>query len=274
MRPGDDWRKPLSAILIFRWIKGLSRVTTSGLGRRIKGRLEWIAEILLLFPNCFIGCKHQTEYILLLDPFANLLTRFSTNANAFKICFWLISYIVFEPGLLKSIQAETEFGIINGKVEIAHLLNHCPYLDAAFHETLRLTSNASSARTILAPTTVSKKVLQPGCKLLIPYRQLHFNPAVFGAEVKKFNAQRFLDNDALSRSTNYRPFGGGSTYCSGRFIARREVYAFVALVLNRFELTLQDPKQCFPRLDETTPSLGVIGPLSGHDLILNIKRRI
>ncbi len=209
----------------------------------------------------------------LFGPPETLLTKPSTNANAFKVCFWLLSHIVFDPALMKSIQMETESGIRDGKVNITHLLDHCPHLDAAFDETLRLYGNASSARNVLAPTTVGNKILQPGHKFLLPYRQLHFDPAVFGADVKTFNAQRFLDNSALGRSPSYRPFGGGITYCSGRFIARREVYAFVALVLKRFDVAVQDSKRHFPRLDETTPSLGVMGPISGDDVMLTIRRR-
>ncbi len=231
------------------------------------------------YCHCFSGISLgvrtalQPTNLKLFGPPENLLTGPSTNTNAFKVCFWLLSHMVFDPALMKSIRTETESGVRGGKVNIAHLLDHCPRLDAAFNETLRLYGNASSARHVLAPTAVGNMILRPGNKLLLPYRQLHFDPTIFGTDVKTFNAQRFLDNSALGRSPSYRPFGGGSTYCSGRFIARREVYAFVALALKRFDLTLQDSKRHFPRLDETTPSLGIIGPISGDDVKLKIRRR-
>lgn len=196
----------------------------------------------------------------------------STNANAFKICFWLLSYLLYDPDYLQAIRAETQLSISNDKVDIEQLLQ-CPLLGAAFEETLRLTTAASSARTVLAPTQIGQKTLRPNTKLLMPYRQLHFDETAFGPQIQNFNPQRFIENPGLSRSQNFKPFGGGVTYCSGRFIARREVIAFVALVLHRYHLELKDANQSFPRQDENKPTLGVIGPVKGDDVVLVIKPR-
>ena len=107
----------------------------------------------------------------------------------------------------------------------------------------------------------------------MPYRQLHFEESVFGPQIHEFKPQRFLENPELARNPSFKPFGGGVTYCSGRFIARREVISFVALALHHYDLDLKDPGQQFPRQDENKPTLGVIGPAKGDDILLVVKPR-
>ncbi|KAL8940113.1 MAG: hypothetical protein Q9216_002994 [Gyalolechia sp. 2 TL-2023] len=200
-----------------------------------------------------------------------LTDRYSTNANAFKISFWLLTYLLHHPVTLAAIRKETQECVINGEVNIDNLLR-CALFNAAFDETLRLTSGASSARTVLSPTQLRNKTLRKDTKLLMPYRQLHFQEAVFGPQVKAFRPDRFLDKQ-ISNSPDFKPFGGGITHCSGRFIARREVLAFVALVLHRYDIELADQSQALPRLDEQKPTLGVIGPMKGDDTTVQIKPR-
>ncbi|KAL9588474.1 MAG: hypothetical protein Q9203_002714 [Teloschistes exilis] len=195
-----------------------------------------------------------------------------TNANAFKICFWLLTYLLHSPETLKAIQAETQPSVVDGKVDIGRLLE-CSLLEAAFNETLRLTSAASSARTVISSTPLGNRILRKDTKLLLPYRQLHFQEEVFGPQVRDFHPERFLGNKEVSSSSEFKPFGGGITYCSGRFIAKREVMAVVALLLNQYHLELEHPNQVLPLLDELKPSLGIISPLEGNDTIVVVKPR-
>ena len=87
------------------------------------------------------------------------------------------------------------------------------------------------------------------------------------------NPDRFLKNEGLSRSPNFKPFGSGSTFCSGRFIAKREVMAFVASVVHLYDLGQQDPKQAFPRMDETKPTVGIMDPVKGDNINNSIVPR-
>lgn len=114
----------------------------------------------------------------------------STNANAFKISFWLLTYLLHKPPTLVAIRKETQGCILNNEVNIDSLLR-CIVLNAAFDDTLRLTSSASSARTVISPTQLRGKILRKNTKLLMPYRQLHFQPAEFGPQVKDFHPGSF-----------------------------------------------------------------------------------
>lgn len=110
----------------------------------------------------------------------------------------------------------------------------------------------------------------------MPYKQLHFEPSVFGANTAAFDPQRFLRNKSLLRSTSWRPFGGAATYCPGRFLARREVYMFVATVLLRYDIRLapgvDGAKPKFPVLDESIPSGGILSPTLGDDLLMEVRQ--
>ena len=152
-------------------------------------------------------------------------------------------------------------------------MDHSPTLDAAFNETLRITSLNSTARNIEAPVVIGDKTLAADGKILMPYRQLHLEESVFGPDTKTFNHKRFLEKPELSRSPSFKPFGGGSTYCSGRFLAKREVLALVALAVHRYDFARENPDQTFPRMDETKPTLGIMEPLPQDQITLVISQR-
>ena len=173
------------------------------------------------------------------------------------------------------IRKEISPSIRNGKLENwNHLLDQCSVLNSAFDEVLRLTSAASSARNVDSPTVVGNKTLRAGAKLLLPYRQLHLDEDIYGPDVLQFDAERFVKNKNLARSSSFKPWGGGITLCSGRFLARRQVLAFAALALHQFDLALENPKQAFPRLDEKKATLGVMDPMVGDDVLISLKPRI
>lgn len=111
---------------------------------------------------------------------------------------------------------------------------------------------------------------------MMPFRQLHENPEVYGSDSLSFDGERFLKNKNLKRSTSFRPFGWGATYCPGRFAARHEVVSFIVIVLQRFDVALVGKpdgvnRQRFPRMEGTKPSFGMMGPLIGEDLVVRVK---
>ncbi len=196
----------------------------------------------------------------------------------------MLAYLLHDHSLLSSIRAETAPALNTTSttpIDISYLLTTCPRLEALFHEVLRISNSSASVRAVVAPTRLGSKVLRAGRKVLIPHRQLHNNQSVFGPNASSFDAERFLRQKDLSRNPSYRPFGGGSTYCPGRIVARQEIFAFVALALQRFEVGLTEAPgdgegtgegtQAFPRLDEMTPSLGVMAPQKGDDVFVSVK---
>ena len=204
------------------------------------------------------------------------------NTNTFKLCFWVLAYLLHDAKLLDTIRTETAQTICGDEVNLDQLMNCCPRLEALFFEVLRLTAALTTMRKILSPTEIGGKILPPGHRVLVPYRQLHFNEDAFGEDVSKFNPERFLVNKKLAHSPAFRPFGGGANLCPGRFIARQEVVVFIALVLHRFDIERVEqrnvtqkgtPTNRLPNLSMSRPCLGIMGPADGEDVIIEIKQR-
>lgn len=183
----------------------------------------------------------------------------------------MLSYMLYQPGLLESIRAETECAFFNGSLDLHHLKKSCPRLQGLWLEVLRLTVSSSSVRYITDSTTIGGKNLRRGNILVNSCRQLHFNESVFGKDVSQFDPRRFVDNRKLRASSSWKPFGGGISLCPGRLIAERAASIFIALVLHRFDIKLAF-NQPFPKPELKTPDLGVF--MSSDDLVLAISDRL
>jgi cytochrome P450 len=156
-------------------------------------------------------------------------------------------------------------------------LEQCQQLVAAYYEMLRLNTASASIRGIAKDTTLGNSVLRAGNKAMVPYRQLHMSREAWGANAAEFDPTRFLDAKSKTRSSSFRPFGGGTTYCAGTYIAMREILCVVALVLHRFELSLPEDatrssQYVVDMVDDAMPSLGVLPPKPGRDVEVLVKK--
>lgn len=189
----------------------------------------------------------------------------------------MMAYILADPNLHASVRAETQPAIrqdidTTSVVDLNYLTTHCPRLEAVFNEALRLNAGSISLRYVIEPTVINNKLLRAGSKVIMPYRPLHFDPQIFGPNPHQFNPDRFLNNPALAQHFSFRPWGGGSVLCPGRFLARRAVCAFVAMALHEFDISVVEG-QTFPRRDEVTPSLGLMTPVEKDDMMIRVQRR-
>ncbi|KAL8769674.1 MAG: hypothetical protein Q9209_004471 [Squamulea sp. 1 TL-2023] len=155
-----------------------------------------------------------------------LMIYWAANINPYKLAFWMLSYILFDPKLYAVLREETLHAYQDGEIDVTYLMAECARLDAVYLEVLRIVNTALSARKIVAPEPLGDKVLRSGNTIVIAFKQLHSNGAVYGADPMHFEPDRFL------------PFGGGVNYCPGRFLAKQEMLVFVALVLNRYNIQL------------------------------------
>jgi cytochrome P450 len=206
-------------------------------------------------------------------PSAPWLTCGRLNLNTSKLSFWILAYILHSPSLTALIRAEVAPALsrTGAPTDTTYLLTSCPHLEAVYHESLRLSMGSASIRRVVTPTAVGGTVLRPGRNVLVPARQLHGDAAVYGADVLRFDPDRFLRDKALAKSRSFRPFGGGSTLCPGRFLAKQQIFLWVALFLGRFDVDVV-PGQPFPRYEEKKPSPGVMEPVEGDDVVFMLGR--
>lgn len=116
---------------------------------------------------------------------------------------------------------------------------------------------SASVRHVLEDTVIGGKLLRKGSRLMIPYRQLHFDESVFGSDIERFKSDRFLKDQNLTRGGSWRPFGGGTTQCPGRFAAKQVVVSFIATLVKRFHIEIEGPQQ-LPKGQLGKPVLGIM----------------
>ncbi|KAI1418401.1 cytochrome P450 [Hypoxylon sp. FL1857] len=200
----------------------------------------------------------------------------SINGNTRKAPFWMLSYLLFDESLIETIRAETECALDGNDVNVAYLLDvqKCPQLNSIWDETIRLTAFAASVRFLTRDIELGGKVLRKGNRIIMPQRQLHFSERAFGENATQFEPDRFLKNPALRRNSSLRPFGGGATMCPGRNLAKQMTLVFIAIALNRFDISLNPPNQAFPRPAEGKPSIGLVDMQDGCDIQVKLSARI
>lgn len=189
-----------------------------------------------------------------------------------------MAYILQDQSLVAALREEIAPVFAQGTANLGSRIENCHLLESVYLESLRLSSSSATIRTVRNTTTIGDFTLRKGIEVLVPYCLLHLDSSVWGPSPTQFIPDRFLKNSHLKQSTSFKPFGGGSTYCPGRFIARQEVMSFVATVLHRFDVTLSPPadgaygkKQKMPRLDHKTLSVSLMSPMVGEDLLLDVK---
>ncbi|KAK0634373.1 cytochrome P450 [Bombardia bombarda] len=222
-----------------------------------------------------------------------LMIFWAAVSNEHNSCFWVLAHLFHDESLLDLVKKETEAAWrVNPddasgepQLDIKYLCANSPNLNSIFNEVLRLNNTAAAVRVATEKTTLSGgKTIPQGGMLVIPFRQLHTNEAVWGDDVGRFNPERFIGPGAgggantKDRSSSFRPFGGGATYCPGRTLAKHEVFGFTAILLRRFDISLArgaaKVKQRMPQLNSMTPSFGLNGPIQGQDVIVDIADRL
>lgn len=87
--------------------------------------------------------------------------------NVYKVAFWTMAYLSYDPALLNAIGTEVKLAVKDGQLNEPYLAENCALLDSLISETLRLTVTSALVRDIVAPTHIKGKTLQPGSKLLV-----------------------------------------------------------------------------------------------------------
>ncbi|KID94729.1 Cytochrome P450, partial [Metarhizium majus ARSEF 297] len=189
------------------------------------------------------------------------------NTNTRKTAFWVLTYLLHNPELLAAYRRETAPAFCGPDLADPSVIQdaaQCPEVDAVWHETLRMTGWSASVRFVTRDTVIGGKRMRKGSRILVPHRLLHFDEGIFGDATHQFRTERWRNNKNLPRSPSFRPFGGGKTMCSGRFIARFSVTSFVATLLHRFDVELVGSPR-FPRADEGRLVLGTMSIREGDD---------
>ena len=159
----------------------------------------------------------------------------------------LLTFAIYEllrhPEVLERARAHVEDVLGNHTPTFADLVR-LDYLDLILKETLRLwpTAPAFAVKPYADTVIGGRYPVRAGQTLLVLTPQLHRDPAVWGPDPEAFDPDRFAFDRAQALPPNaWKPFGNGQRSCIGRGFALQEAALFLAMVLQRFDLTLTEP---------------------------------
>jgi cytochrome P450/NADPH-cytochrome P450 reductase len=118
------------------------------------------------------------------------------------------------------------------------------YIEQVLMEALRVWPTAPGyAVHPFEETTIGGQYrVKPDDTIIVLVPSLHRDPAVWGDDPEAFRPERFAPELAEQLPANaWKPFGNGARACIGRPFAMQEAQLVLAMMLQRFDFTLDDP---------------------------------
>jgi len=162
---------------------------------------------------------------------------------------WTVDYFIRHPEHFARARAEVD-AVLGpaASVERIEQTDRFPFLDAFFHEAMRLKPVAPLS--VLEPT---EDIEMMGC--LIPkgtpifglVRHIATRDEHFG-DAARFDPERWLEDGSTQHqrahdTSTFLPFGGGPRFCPGRNFALLQIRTVLAMLCRNFDVTLADPKR-------------------------------
>jgi cytochrome P450 len=195
------------------------------------------------------------------------------NTNTPKTCFWALAFLLQDHAFRQHIVDDSASIFRPDGTMDLQALSDCPRLSSLVSEVLRFGSASSSMRVTTVDTIIGGKRIPAKSRVMVPTRELHLNPSVFGPTSNQFQPERFMTaKEDLTKSSSFRPFGGGISHCPGRFIAQQEIKMVVVLLLKNWDVQIADGSR-MPELETKIPTTGIMGPKDGGDVSLGMRQK-
>ncbi len=164
-----------------------------------------------------------------------IITMFLTGTESSAVVIsWLIYLISLSPERSEVLRNEIEQVSGSHELTIQHI-RQLKQPRAYIHEALRLYPPVwVVSRQAIEDDEIEDLIIKKGDGVLISPYSLHRSP-LFWDNPDIFNPQRFLDNEEeLSRSKNYIPFGLGPRLCVGDQFALLETQIILSVLYKQF----------------------------------------
>lgn len=172
-----------------------------------------------------------------------LIAGHETTSGMLSFVFY---YLLRHPEAYRKAQKEVDHVVGRESVQPEHL-NKLPYITAVLRETARLQSTvpafAFETRSEQGELLGGKYFIGPDEAVIAVLHNVHRDPAVYGEDAEDFNPEGMLDENFEKLPPNsWKPFGNGARGCIGRPFAWQEMMLVMAMLLQYYNFTLDDPQ--------------------------------
>lgn len=201
--------------------------------------------------------------------------------NTVPATFWTLYHVYSQPSLLQAVRTAITSHVqvsadgLTRNVNIAAVAAHCPLIDSIVQETLRVHSANNSPRYVLEDTVLNDKyLLKQGSAVLIPSSELHRASSYWGATADDFDARRFCakkTSDNKKPGSVFRPWGGGTFLCPGRFLAKNEIIIMFIIMVLKYDMETLEGRPWLPPSHHWNLTASILAPK--QDVRVNIRER-
>ena len=173
-----------------------------------------------------------------------LIAGHETTSGMLSFAFY---DLLRHPDAYRKAQEEVDAVCGTGAITV-DMLNHLKFVPAVLRETLRVHSTIPAyGVTARRNETLAggKYAVGAGEAIMMLLIKAHLDPAVWGDDAQEFRPERMLD-DNFARITRehpncWKPFGNGARACIGRPFAWQEALLTMAMLLQNFDFSFDDP---------------------------------
>lgn len=169
-----------------------------------------------------------------------LIAGHETTSGLLSFATWLL---LKNPAVLQKARGIVDEVLGQEMPRVEHLAQ-LRYIEQILMESLRVWPTAAAFSVSPHKDTVlaGKYPLTTADTVLILEPMLHRDPKVWDGDVEAFRPERFAPENAANLPPNaWKPFGNGARACIGRPFAMQEAQLVLSMMLQRFDLVLDDP---------------------------------
>jgi cytochrome P450 len=169
----------------------------------------------------------------------NILTLYfaghETTANTLT---WALTYLNQNPAAAEKLRAEVD-SVLGDRLPTLEDLPNLRYAEMVFKETMRIEPTvATLVRFVADDVPLGSYQLKGGSTLFTPIYVVHHDPRWWDAP-HEFRPERFsAENEPNIPKFAYFPFGGGPRICIGNHFAMMEGQILLAMLMQRWNLSL------------------------------------
>ncbi|KAJ4296385.1 hypothetical protein N0V90_006430 [Kalmusia sp. IMI 367209] len=187
--------------------------------------------------------EKMTEESIIDNMITFLIAGHETTSGLLSFTFY---YLLKNPSAYERAQNEVDEVIGKNPITVDHLTK-LPFLNAVLRESLRLSPTAPAIGLHAKEDTTlgGKYECKKGVPIVALLPKLHRDPLVWGEDAEEFRPERMLDEEFERRNNEFphcwKPFGNGMRACIGRPFAWQEALLVVAILLQNFNFSMEDP---------------------------------